>query len=245
MGNPLSRSIFDDETARPTQSGWVQSLSTSTSSINMTWLEEDGSIGVATKQSSDAPGLENLVQAMGRGTLIATETGTKAVEDLSPGDWIAQDGAQPRRVLWIGSMYLEPKETTDWPLTRIMAHSIDPNHPFPDLLLGRSARVFRKGPQFPTFEGSAGVLVSAAKAYSSEQAFPIKPVAPVEMFHVLLDGHAIIKANGLPVESFHPGPITQFGYDAKSLMRFMQCFPCFQRYQEFGSLAAPRQIEAF
>ncbi|MGR3583991.1 MAG: Hint domain-containing protein, partial [Pseudooceanicola nanhaiensis] len=70
--------------------------------------------------------------------------------------------------------------------------------------------------------------------------FEITPPSSIEVFHLCLAQHATIQANGLPVESFHPGYHIADGMGPNKLALFLSLFPHITALRDFGLLAHPR-----
>jgi hypothetical protein len=128
------------------------------------------------------------------GTLIRTDRGDVAVETLREGDLIrlaGQDGFRP--ALWIGHRAVDcarhPDPEAVWPV-RVAAHAFGPGQPARDLFLSPDHAVF--------FEN---VLIPVKHLVNGRSITQV-PVAAVSYFHVELDRHDVILAEGLPVESY-------------------------------------------
>lgn len=128
------------------------------------------------------------------GTLIRTDRGDVPVEALHEGDRIQladEDGF--RAAIWIGHREVDcarhPDPAAVWPV-RVSAHAFGPGQPARDLFLSPDHAIF--------FEN---VLIPV-KYLINGQTITQVPVAVVSYFHVELDGHDVILAEGLPVESY-------------------------------------------
>ena len=68
----------------------------------------------------------------------------------------------------------------------------------------------------------------------------VAPVSPVNVYHLAFEDHHILRANGLEIESFHPGMdlMNQIGGD--SLRLFQSFFPHIESVRDFGPMIAPR-----
>jgi hypothetical protein len=125
-----------------------------------------------------------------RGTCILTPSGYRPVEKLRPGDHvICQDGAT-RPIAWKGSRTLDlPAGSTDNPV-RFAVNSIAPGIPLRPVRLSPLHAVFLQG-----------VLIPACHLVNGATIIVERPGA-VTYFHLELDRHAILLADGLPAESF-------------------------------------------
>jgi len=123
------------------------------------------------------------------GTLIRTERGDVPVEALRAGqDRVITAKGDMALIRWIGHRDADPANHHNHPV-RIRAHIFGPGRPSRDLLLSPEHAIFVDD-----------VLVPAEQLVNNHS---IDRVALDEItyFHVLLERHDIILAEGLPVES--------------------------------------------
>jgi Hint domain len=149
---------------------------------------------------SDATGLVLLPNSDAcflSGTRILTEHGEVAVEDLREGDGvITLDGEKTvvRPIRWIGHRQIDltahPKPETMTPI-RIRRDAVADNVPHRDLLVSADHAIFIGGKLIP-----ARMLVNGATIVEDGSA------RTVRYFHVELDRHAVLVAEGLPAESY-------------------------------------------
>ena len=143
------------------------------------------------------------------GTMIETETGCVAVENLSPGDLVVtrDRGAQPIR--WVGK-----KEISSAQLERndklrpvcIKAGALANTTPARDLIVSRQHRMLTVSRLSKRMFDENEVLISAIKLTALPD-IEIMPVdGPVIYYHLLFDQHEIVYAEGAPSESLHTGP---------------------------------------
>jgi hypothetical protein len=131
------------------------------------------------------------------GTRIRTSRGEVPVEKLRKGDTIlvqTGDGqivSQP--IVWIGQRsvdcrrHLRPKNI--WPV-RIVSGTFGPGRPSRDLFLSPDHAVF------------VDAVLIPVKHLINDRTITQVPVPSVEYFHVELPTHAVLLAEGLPVESY-------------------------------------------
>jgi hypothetical protein len=156
-----------------------------------TWFVDSLSVNGGTELFlSDAP-------CYAAGTRILTATGERTVECLMQGDIVLTlaDGelvAQP--VKWIGQRRIDltahPRPETVAPI-RIRRGAFADNMPHNDLLLSPDHAVFVDGKLICARQLVNGTTIRQEKSWTS-----------VEYFHVELDAHAILLAEGLPAESY-------------------------------------------
>lgn len=119
------------------------------------------------------------------GTAIAAPDGMRLVESLALGDLVllAEGGTAP--IVWIG--HRRQKGGT---VVRIRAHALAPNSPTRDLLLSEDHGLYLDG-----------VLIQAGLLVNGET-IRREPRDEVTFWHVELDRHAILLADGAPAESY-------------------------------------------
>lgn len=140
----------------------------------------------------------------GAGTLIETPSGPVPVEDLSPGDQVLtlDHGAQVIRgighaVLPRAALEHEPHFRP----IRVLAGAFGPGKPDRDLLLSPQHRVLITGWEAELLFGAAELLVPIVKLVNDRTIRIAADVAGISYYHLLLDRHEILRANGLESES--------------------------------------------
>jgi hypothetical protein len=161
----------------------------------------DGQEGVVdTVSTTDLQELNVLgydLVCYGRGTRIATPDGETAIEALRPGDlvltWL-NGQTVPRPVKWIGyrriGLAAHPRPDTVAPI-RIRGGAFADNMPRRDLLVSPSHAIFVDGK-----------LVCARQLVNESTIQRAPDLTEVEYFHIELDSHAILLAEGLRAESY-------------------------------------------
>lgn len=142
-------------------------------------------------------------------TLICTENGDVAVQDLSVGDMIMTDEGEARPLRWIGRRRLNLRELQAndklYPV-RITAGSLGNGLPEKDLLVSRQHRMLVRSGIVQRMFGLEEVLIPAIKLTALPGIFIDASVETVTYFHLLLDEHSVILAEGTPAESLATGP---------------------------------------
>lgn len=161
--------------------------------------------------------LEDICASFGRGTLIATEAGQVAIEDLQPGDRIRtrDDGLQTLR--WISRCTLplsDGEDPAEEVALRIKADALGELRPIQDLVVSARFRLLTNHPSCAALFGSPETLAPAVDLLDGESILPMRPAPDMEFFNLMFDSHQIIEANGLETESYHPG---NFGVAVMSL----------------------------
>ena len=128
-----------------------------------------------------------------RGSRILTERGSIAVEDLAVGDLAVTASGALRPVVWLGHRALDCRGYRDprtvWPV-RVAANAFAEGLPARDLWLspGHSLAI-------------DGALIQVRSLVNGRSVAQIE-TAQVEYWHVELDAHDVILAEGLPAESY-------------------------------------------
>jgi hypothetical protein len=148
---------------------------------------------VATQDSSNNTLVTPEIVCFCRGTRILTPGGEVAVETLRIGDLVATASGQQRPIKWLGHRRLNASRHPDpaaiWPI-RISAGAFGDGKPTRDLYVTR-------GHSF-LFDD---VLIQAEKLVNGATIVQ-QPRDHVEIWHVELDSHDIIIAEGAPSESY-------------------------------------------
>lgn len=187
---------------------------------------------------------EEPFAAFARGTLFPGSGGLIAVEDLWPGMELRVEGGRLVRLAWRGSTMIVPQGQGQDPamtrLTRIAAESMGYARPFHDLVLGPRARLVNRRPGVRLLTGREAALVPAADLVDGVAAVELTPASPVEVFHLGFERHERLLANGVEVESYHPGPLHAFPLRGDQLALFLSCFPHLPDLFAFGEPVLPR-----
>ena len=161
----------------------------------------------------------NTVPCFVAGTLIRTPGGEVPVETLQPGDLvITQDhGAQPLR--WAGRRKVAAMG--DHAPIRIAAHTFGVHR---TLMVSPQHRILISDSLSELLFGEPEVLV-AAKHLLNDRTVTRKVGGTVEYVHLLFDEHQVVFSEGLPTESFLPGPQVTDGLEAAVLDEICSIFP--------------------
>lgn len=141
------------------------------------------------------------------GTLIDTAQGPRPVESLRIGDRIRtlDEGLQPLR--WIGRLDVDADAQRSNARLRpvhIAAGALGSGLPRRDLLVSRQHRMLVSGPAATMAFDSAEVLIPAIKLVGLRGITIDRTARPIAYYHLLLDAHHIVFAEGAPSESLLP-----------------------------------------
>ncbi|HET6183320.1 MAG TPA: Hint domain-containing protein [Acetobacteraceae bacterium] len=155
------------------------------------------SAGVIAKAYDGARATSIYLVCYAAGTRLAAAAGAVAVEDLRPGDLVAvlEEGAVVQRpVRWVGRRRIDlaahPEPRLVLPI-RIRAGAFADGMPQRDLLVSPDHAIYVDG-----------ALIAARQLVNGTSIVQEQGLASVEYFHVELDRHAILLAEGLPAESY-------------------------------------------
>ncbi|AUH33356.1 Hint domain-containing protein [Paracoccus tegillarcae] len=155
-----------------------------------------------------ANGYAGYFACFAAGTRIETDRGQVAVEDLREGDMIAtlDAGFQPLR-LKLSRKVTSPelRETPKLRPVRIKAGALGGMLPARDLLVSRQHRMLAVSPIARRMFGVSEVLISAIKLTDLPGIYVDTAVEEVDYYHLILDDHLVIFAEGAPTESFYRG----------------------------------------
>ncbi|MGK7651670.1 Hint domain-containing protein [Roseovarius sp. B08] len=212
--------------------------------FRMAYLRPDGTPHQTEQIAPATPIFDSAFSAFSHGTLLRTPSGQVAVQDLEPGMSVSTTEHGPSRVLWIGSMTLVPAaagiDQAACRLTRIMPDTFGLGRPEANLTAGPGARVLARPPGLRDSFGRERVLTPATDLVDGMNVVELVPPRPVTVYHLCLRRHAILRASGIEVESFHPGPGFERAMGPNMLALFLSLFPHVKKPADFGSTSHPR-----
>lgn len=190
------------------------------------------------------PLLDEAFAAFQHGSLITTPQGPVAVEDLTPGMIVDTMDSGPKPLLWVGSTILAPCDDPDRAqgavFTRITADSLGLGRPMPDLVLGPHARLLYRARGCQSALGSAAAFAPASAFVDGVALIALRSPQAMRVYHLALNGQHILSANGVEVESYHPGADRGATLDRASRIGFLSLFPHLDGFDGFGTMPIPR-----
>mgnify|MGYP000439002212 FL=1 len=207
-------------------------------------LLPNGSIAETRHIAPALPLFDNAFCAFSRGSLVETTHGPISVEDLLPGDELIVRDADPLPLIWKGTTSLIPSRSDSkgrtHRLTSFTADSMGLQKPMSSLVVGPSARLLRYPSDGSGSAQSAPTLCPPQVFQDGMNIFETAPPSVVDMYHLCLPRHAVIKVGGLEFESYHPGPesLKLVSYAIKTL--FLNLFSHAESLNDFGPLAYER-----
>ena len=162
-----------------------------------------------------------------RGTLIDTPTGRRAIETLRAGDEILSVDAGPVAIRWIGSRIASSMTglaAEKLAPIEIQPGAFGPGVPERTLRVSPLHRILWKGPEAELLFGAREVLCSA-KSLVNGTSIRQTCETEVEYFHILLDEHHVIFAEGCEAETLYPGPQGLEGFGDTEREEIFSIFP--------------------
>jgi hypothetical protein len=155
-----------------------------------------------------------------KGAEIATPSGRRLVEDLRPGDCVLTEDGRSVSIAWIGaSIYGRQQATRDDRLrpVHLRANAFGPGLPDRELVVSPQHRIVLEGSACELLFGTNRAFVVARHLPEPFASMP-EPETDVTYFHIFLERHEILVANGMPAESLQPARrmIEALSADARS-----------------------------
>ncbi len=153
------------------------------------------------------------------GTLIRTPDGEVPVETLQPGDLVLTQDNGPQPLRWIGRR--EVAAEGDLAPIRIAAHTFGIHR---TLTVSPQHRILIRDALAELLFGETEVLV-AAKHLINDCTVTRQRGGTVQYVHLMFDAHQVVFSEGLPTESFLPGPQTTATFEREALAEIEAIFP--------------------
>ncbi len=152
------------------------------------------------------------------GTQILTYGGSKSVEDLIVGDLVACKDKGYKPIRWIGSRWFDPAEgpTSKLMPIKISRDALGPGLPADDLFVSPNHCLLIEHYLCDLFFGEQQVLVPA-KHLVGVDGVSVAQRSDFGYYHILLDDHEMIWANGTWAESLYFGDtaLTTMGWEKR------------------------------
>lgn len=159
---------------------------------------------------------------------IQTEHGPIRARDLVPGDKIQtmDNGLQTLRMVLRRALGAEDlKKNPNMRPVCIKAGALGSGLPTKDLLVSPQHRLLVQSHIAERMFGEAEVLASAKKMTKLPGIFVVEDCSEVEYFHLILDRHEIVFADGAPTESFFFGPVALDVMSSETREELVTLFP--------------------
>ncbi|MCK0126433.1 Hint domain-containing protein [Gelidibacter sp. F2691] len=163
-----------------------------------------------------------------KGTRIATPHGQKSIETLYEGDQVLTINGDIHTIRWIGRREVSAFEMHHAPKlcpVRIRAGALGNQLPVQDLLVSRQHRILIRSKVAEHMFGTKEVLIPAIKLVGCSGIDLDERPRSLEYFHILLDEHEILIANGAPAESLFTGPEAMKSLSPEAIDEITTLFP--------------------
>ncbi len=189
--------------------------------VNM--LDNDA-LGDGQSDTADVTITINGIVCFAKGTQIETPTGPQSIENLNAGDACLTACGRARQIRWIGRHELTGEDVSNGTKlrpVRITKGALGDGLPLRDLLVSRQHRMLVRSQIAKRLFGVHEVLIPAIKLTNMPGIFIDNEVRGITYFHILLDQHEVILAEGAPSESLFIGPeaLKSIGPDAQEEIR--------------------------
>lgn len=129
-------------------------------------------------------------------TRIATPGGEVAIDNLRIGDRVATEAGEARAIRWIGRITVDRRGDAPWHSdampVRVMKDAFGKGSPHRDLYLARSHMVHLNGVLIPVGDLINGRTITAVDVPGDQLVY----------YHIELEAHDVLIAEGAPCESF-------------------------------------------
>ncbi|WP_241482221.1 Hint domain-containing protein [Leisingera sp. ANG-Vp] len=185
------------------------------------------SVGIYDSNMGDSlPNAGVMFVCFAQGTLIGTGPGrSKRVEDLSAGDAVQTRDHGLQTVRWIGCRRLQLHTSPNMQPVRLSAGSLGEGLPLRDLIVSPQHRMLVRSRIVQRMFGVEEVLCPATKLTALPGVQPAAELASVTYFHILLDRHEVIFAEGAPAESMFLGPQARIMAGEEAWAEISSLFP--------------------
>lgn len=139
------------------------------------------------------------------GTYLATPFGARRIETLREGDWVETLDHGPRKLIWVGQTTV-PAWSKNCPVS-IDVGALGAGLPHRPLHVSRHHRILASSAIAMRMFGSEQVLLPAMELEPMKgisRATVEDPMRMLGYWHIMLEDHSIVFAEGAPVESFLP-----------------------------------------
>ncbi len=162
------------------------------------------------------------------GTLIDTQSGLRAVETLRAGDFVRTRDNGMRRVYWVGGRELSEIDLDLNPAfrpIRIRAGALGAGLPTSDLTVSPQHRVMVQSSVSQRLFGTEQVVVAAKHLIQLPGISVVRDPGAIAYWHLLFDGHELVRSNGAWTESLYTGPQALKSLSPAALSEIFMLFP--------------------
>jgi len=177
---------------------------------------------------------KGLILCFGRGTEILTPKGAKAIETLQADDLVLSRNAReqgefvPTRIVKVLRKKISQQDLVANPKlfpVKIKAGALGQELPYQDLTVSRQHRMIVSSKITNRMFQRKDVFVAAIRLTELPGIFEDTAVKEVEYYHLILEEHRVVIANGAPSESFHFGNEALKGLAPETYKELLEIFP--------------------
>lgn len=162
------------------------------------------------------------------GTLISTPNGPIPIEAMQVGDLVNTRDNGAKEIVWMGQRRITGARMFVLPSLRpirISAGALGIERPEQELLVSPEHRMLVRGRAARALFNTPEVLVAAGQLVNGQDIRVDLSVREVTYIHLLLPEHAVIWANNVETESFHPASADLSGLATSDRNRLLAQFP--------------------
>ena len=171
--------------------------------------------------------IENVIPCFTPGTLIATPTGERKVEDLEVGDRVITRDNGIQEIRWVGQKTLNGIDLIHAEHLRpvlIRAGALGNGLPERDMMVSPNHRVLVSNDKTALYFEDSEVLV-AAKHLTGLDGVDVVEASHVTYIHFMFDQHEVVLSDGAWTESFQPGDMSLKGIGNAQRNEIFELFP--------------------
>ena len=188
------------------------------------FLDSDGNVTGSLQYSE----IEQIVPCFTPGTLIATMTGEKLVEDLKVGDRVITRDNGAQEIRWLGNKPLSGAQLQANPhLQPILVRkgSLGGGLPERDMLVSPNHRMLINNAEVGLMFNEPEVLVAAKHLINADKGIVSVAASQTNYIHFMFDHHEVVLSNGAWTESFQPGDQAMAGVSQEQRSEIVELFP--------------------
>lgn len=170
----------------------------------------------------------NGVICFTKGTKILTADGPRLVEEICEGDRLQTKDNGAQEILWVGQRRMTGARLHAMPHlrpVRIKAGALCEGEPDEDLLVSPDHRLLVKGHAARALFNTSEVLVAAKDLVNDHNVLIEHGLREVTYYHMMLERHQVVWANGVETESFHPANTSLSAIEKEQRERLFQVAP--------------------
>ncbi|MGC9370154.1 MAG: Hint domain-containing protein [Paracoccaceae bacterium] len=187
--------------------------------------------------------IENVIPCFTPGTMIATPTGERRVEELREGDKIITRDNGIQEIRWIGKKTLNARDMTLAPHLKpvlVQKGALGNGLPERDMLVSPNHRLLVANDRTALYFDEHEVL-AAAKHLVNNRGVSVLNTLGTTYVHFMFDQHEVVLSNGAWTESFQPGDYTLQGMGNAQRNEIFELFPELRNKEGLEGYSAARK----